>query len=202
MVTRWSWLAAMCALAVAVTGCGPTTPTAGPGASTSASPTPSPSPTCTPYNATPHPCSAEDYGKTQQQNELIAQAEATYRTYWDENVRLQRAGGTRKATEVLLNTLEGSALKSVVENLQDLKTNKTRAVGGTFDILTITPKPTRTKEGSVTSLTVCWRAKDVAFSVDGVNIHRSVTVREESYFRYSEGVLRISIFESQKVAKC
>ena len=191
------------AAAVVAAGCGSTpSPSATSAVNTSPTPSVSPSPTCSPFGATPRPCSPAEFGNTQRQNELIAEAEQTYQKFWNEDVRLYRVGGTKEATQPFLDTLTGNALKSAVEVHRDLKSNKTKAEGGTFDILSITPKPTRTKDGSVMSLSICWRTKGVEFRLAGKTLVRNSTVREESYFRTVDDSLRIFLFESRKVSKC
>lgn len=189
---------------VLLVGCTPTAPpTSTPSlVPTSTSPSPEPSPTCSPYNGTPKPCTPEEASKTEEQNALISQAEQTYRKYFEESDRVQRMGGATKPTEQLLETLTGKALKSAMEVYKDLKVNKTRAQGGSFAIVSITPKPTRTKDGSVMSLDVCWRAKDVKFKVDGVTLTRNAIVREDSYLRKDGGNLKIALFEYEEVSKC
>lgn len=168
-------------VAVLLAGCTPATspPTLPTPPTTSASP----SPTCSPYNASPRPCSPQEQAETEELNALIAEAEKTYRTYWDESVRIQRVGGVTKATQPLTDTLTGEALKSVMETLQYLKENRTKASGGTIEIVSLTPKPTRTKDGSIMSLDVCWRGKGVKYKVDGVTLTRNATVREDSDLR-------------------
>lgn len=161
-----------------------------------------PSPTCSRYNSSPKPCTPQEQAETEKLNSLIAQSEQTYRTYFAEDERIQRAGGVTKATPVLQRTLAGQALKSVMEIYKDLKANKTRAAGGSFTIVSITAKPTRTRDGSDMSLAVCWKAKGVKFSVDGQTLTRNATVREDSYLRQVDGMLKIFIFESKEVSKC
>ena len=199
MKARHSCLAL--AAAVVLAGCG-SSPTPSATSSVTTATAPSPSPTCSPFDSTPRPCSPAEFSKTRQQNELIAEAEQTYRAFWKENVRLQREGGTNKATQPLLDTLEGAALKSVMDIHRELKVNKTRATGGSFQILSITPRPTRTKNGSVMSLTVCWRTKGLTYPVDGVNLKRDATIREDSNLPRVNGKLKIFAFESEKVSKC
>jgi hypothetical protein len=189
------------ALTVVLVGCTPQQPAVTPTSSSTVA-TPAPSPTCSPYDSAPRPCTPEEYAENREQNELIAQAEQVYRKYWAEDERLQRSGGTRKATRVLLDSLTGNALKSAMAVYRDLKANKTKAEGGRFTILSLTPRPTRTKEASAMSLAVCWQVKNVKFKVDGETLTRNATVLEDSYFHQVDGALKIFAFQSREVPKC
>ncbi len=189
------------ALTVVLVGCTPQQPAVTPTSSSTVA-TPAPSPTCSPYDSAPRPCTPEEYAENREQNELIAQAEQVYRKYWSENVRLYRVGGTQSATQPLIDTLIGEALRSSLEVYRDLKANKTKAEGGSFDIVSLAPQPTRTRDGSVMSLTVCWRTRNVKYRLGGKTITRNATVSEDLYFRMLDDALRIFQVESEKVSKC
>ncbi|MFT4296665.1 MAG: hypothetical protein QM582_14760 [Micropruina sp.] len=189
-------------LAVMIAGCTPTsTPTAS-GSASSVVPSASPSPTCSPAGGTPRPCTQQEYDQTQEQNRLIEQAEAVYRAYWKENVRLYRSGGTSTATAVLKDTLVGQALDGVMKLYRQLKTRGSKAKGGTFDIVAVTPTPDVTKDGSAVSLDVCWRTKGVKLETGNTRAPVDATVLEASYYRISNGKLKIFAFASKQVGSC
>lgn len=188
-------------LVLLLVGCTQTvTPSSSPAGPSSA--TPEPSPTCSPAGGEARPCTPEEYADVEEQNRLIAQAEAVYRAYWKENVRLQKAGGTKSPTPALKRVLAQPALDQAMKVYRNLKSNKARAVGGTWKLLWITPRPTRVREGSVMTLDVCWRAKGVVFVTPREKLGGSVTAVETNYFRQVGGELKIFQSSFREVAKC
>lgn len=177
------------------------TPSSSPSGPSSA--TPESSPTCSPAGGEPRPCTPGEYADIEDQNRLIAQAEAVYRAYWKENVRLQKAGGTKSQTPALKRVLAQPALDQAMEVYRELKSDGARAVGGTWKLLKLTPQPTRTVEGSVTSLSVCWRTVGVSFVTARDKFPSgTVTVVESAFFKHVGHELMLFHVTSKKVSKC
>lgn len=189
-------------LVLLLVGCTPTaTQSSSPSAPSSG--TPEPSPTCSPLSSTPYPCSTGEYQEVEEQNQLSKDAQAVYRAYWKENVRLQKAGGTKSPTPALKRVLAQPALDQAMEVYRELKSEGARAVGGTWKLLKLTPQPTRTVEGSITSLSVCWRTVGVSFVTAREKFPSgTVTVIESSFFKHVGPDLKLFHVTSKKVSKC
>lgn len=93
-------------------------------------PTPRVGPQTTVSTPTPTP--------TLSQEELSAMAEEVYRTFFDEWVRLERAGGADEPTQILLDNGAGSYLEGVVALLQDQKARGVE-IGGPLPRVTVAP---------------------------------------------------------------
>ena len=86
---------AVLALALALAGCQPATTT----------PTPVPSYRCTPEaGGAEFDCSQHQYDDMVAKDQLYAEAEAVYRKFFAEDVRILRKGGVQEPTEALLRT--------------------------------------------------------------------------------------------------
>ncbi len=105
------------------------TPTAPPSPSVS----PAPSYTCSPSGGTPSPCTQSDYEKTQERNQLAAEAEQVYRRYFAEEVRILRAGNVTNATSEMKATLTGDALDDSLALYRSYARDRVRFVGGAYE---------------------------------------------------------------------
>jgi len=139
-----------------------TSPTTG--APSSAAPTPTY--TCSPAGGTPAPCSKEEYDKAQAENALIAEAEAVYRKYFDENVRIFKAGGSSKPTRVLSQTTTGTFLDQAMQDYRDVKKANLRGTGQA-KIKILKPRMDVQKDGSIAALDVCTDATALVFKHKG-----------------------------------
>jgi hypothetical protein len=171
----------------------------------SASPSPSvsvaPSVTCTPVGASPKPCSTEEAQRAEADAKLYADAEAVYRRFFEENVRIYRLGGTEEPTPVLKETTTGFFQRAAMSVYGDLRTEGSKG-RGTARLVTVVPRVALQYEGSVAALEVCFDARGMGFWLDGREVSRGPVGRETVYLKSFDGLLKLFYVESELVKSC
>jgi hypothetical protein len=157
-------------------------------------PNAAPTYTCTPADGgTPAPCYKAEYDQQVKEDALYAEAEAVYRKYLAEHVRIYRAGGATTASPVMIETLTGEALEQALETSRRIAANHTKAVGGEFKIGYLRRVPGETIGDSVVTWESCEDATSVTFKDDNPARHGGFSL-ERAYFSPTEDGLKISSF--------
>lgn len=201
-----SALAAMLA-AVLLAGCQPGTPTTAPTPTSPSASTVSPVPTPT-YQCTPEaggeatPCTQIHYEEMKAKDRLYAEAEAVYRQFWDEVVRIMRQGGATEPTKVLLMTTDGFQLEDVMKNLSELVEDGTVARGEAPEIEWVRRLPGQSKSGSIVALSTCVDATGWGFYEGKELVIQGGVAIDEIYFRRIDGVLKIIGTDGDEVETC
>ena len=122
---------------------------------------------------------------------LYAEAEAVFRKFFAENIRISRAGGLREATPVLLETATGFFLEDVLNQYRKQADEGSRAQGSDPVIKAISRLPGHSKSGSLIALSTCVDASGWSFFIGKEFRSKGVPARDEIYFSHSDGLLRM-----------
>lgn len=194
--------------AVVLAGCQPAAPPATPTSSptsepASTAPVPTPTYLCTPEaGGDEAPCSQLEYDEMKAKDELYAEAEAVYRQYWDEVVRIMRAGGVTKPTDVLLQTTDRFHLEYVVANLAQLVDDGAVARGDDPTIGWVRRLPGQSKGGSIVALSTCVDATGWGFYVDEKLTTPGGVAIDDLYFDRIDGRLKIIGADGREARSC
>lgn len=192
------------AIALVVAGCQPSSPSPSPTTSpTSPSPVPTPSHMCTPEaGGDEAPCSEIQYNEMKVKDALYAEAEAVYREYWAEVVRIMRLGGVVEPTEVLLRTTDGFQLEDVVSRLSQLAADGVVARGEDPQIIWIRRLAGQSKSGSLVALATCVDATKWGFYAGDKLKFPGRAAADDLYFSRVDGVLKIIGADGQDATSC
>ncbi|MCW5952739.1 MAG: hypothetical protein KIT69_10815 [Propionibacteriaceae bacterium] len=133
---------------------------------------------------------------------LYAEAEAVYRRYWGEVVRIMRAGGVSSPTEVLLQTTDGFHLEYVVTNLAQLTDDGLVARGEDPTIDWVRRLPGQSKAGSIVALSTCVDATAWGFYADEKLTTPGRVAIDDLYFRRVDGRLKIIGAAGREALSC
>lgn len=195
------------AVASMVAGCQPSspppsTPTGPPPSSSPASPVPTPTYLCTPEaGGEETPCSQRQYDEMKTKDALYAEAEAVYREFFAENIRISRAGGITEPTEVILRTTSGAVQETVMAVFRDMAARRVHAEGDD-PLLTIARAPGLSRNGSLVALQVCADASLWGFYTNGERVSSGRTAQERVYFARDNGLLKMAYSEGKWVDTC
>lgn len=198
-LVRAASLALAAALAVALAGC-----SAAP-ATTTPSPTASPSPTffCTPdAGGAPTPCSPEAYTEQLRLDVLYAEATKNYQRFFNESVKLQRAGGTDKATPTMLAVAAGPYLDAQVTNLRRFAELGIKAGPGDIKLVRVDRSPGAASRGYEVALATCIDSRGVPLLQGDTTIDVGTAYAETVYFKRDVGVLKLWDGEGKRVDGC
>ncbi len=185
-------------------GCQPSGPVGPTPSSPPASPTASPTPTfaCTPEaGGEETPCSQTQYDQMKARDALYAEAEAVFREYFAENIRISRAGGVEEPTEVILATTTGSARESVMEAFREFARRGSRA-RGEDPVLSIAREPGISRGDSVVTMRACVDARGWAFYKGDEMVSEGRTAEDRVYFSVTGRGLKMSFIEGRWVTSC
>lgn len=183
--------AALCLLAA----CTPVSPT----------PTPSPAPS---YRCTPE-AGGDEFDCTQAQHDemaakdrLYAEAEAVYRKFFDEDVRIFRLGGITKTSAVLLETTTGDFLQDSMNLYRSFVAEERKTVGGEVKLAALRRLPGLSKAGSVVALRACTDASTTTTYIRGKAAGPGGIGEDTLYFGRVDGVLKIQGADGKAVKSC
>lgn len=166
-------------------------------------PTPVPTYACTPEaGGAEFSCSQQQYDEMVAKDELYAEAEAVYRRFFAEDVRILREGGLAQPTATLVETATGDFLTDSMEYYQSLKKEDSRLVGGEIELVELSRVPGVAKAGSVVAMKACIDASTARIVING---HDSGPGRRGSdllYFGQFEGRLKIQGADGQEGETC
>lgn len=169
------------------------------------SPTPAPAPSfrCTPEaGGDEYDCSQAQHDEMVSKDTLYAEAEAVFRKFFAENIRISRAGGLREATPVLLETATGFFLEDVLNQYRKQADEGSRAQGSDPVIKAISRLPGHSKSGSLIALSTCVDASGWSFFIGKEFRSKGVPARDEIYFSHSDGLLRMIGADGEEVDSC
>ncbi|HEY3548939.1 MAG TPA: hypothetical protein VGK17_22930, partial [Propionicimonas sp.] len=87
-------------------------------------------------------------------DKLYAEAEAVYRKFYAENLRILRAGGISEPTLTLTETTSGAFLRDAMDNYAYMIKNHLSAHGDDPP-MRFSREPGKSKEGSMAALRIC-----------------------------------------------
>ncbi len=194
--------AAMLAV-VLLAGCQPgTAPTPTSPSASSVSPVPTPTYQCTPEaGGEATPCTQIHYEEMKAKDRLYAEAEAVYREYFAENIRISRDGGVAEPTDVILRTTAGKVQDAVMEVFRSMEERGVRAEGDD-PTLTIERAVGISREGSIVALEVCADASGWAFYSGKELASKGRPALERVYFARSDQLLKMIYSEGKWVEAC
>lgn len=184
---------------LAVTGCGAPATARTPG------PTTSPSPTylCTPEaGGEATPCSPEQYSEQLRLNVLYDEALKNYQRYFNENVKLQRAGGADKASPNLLAVAGGPFLDATVTNLRQMRELGVKAGPGDFKLVRADRSPGAASRGYEVALATCVDGRGVPLLQGDATLKEGSLVAQTVFFKRDGGVLKLWDAEARPVEGC
>lgn len=172
---------------------------------TSTTPTPSPDPT---YRCTPEAggdefeCSDLQHQEMLAKDELYAEAEAVYRRYVAEDLRILRMGGVNEPTKELLATTTGDFLKQAMNEYRDNRRNKVVARGGARKVIRVGRLPGESIGGSSVAIATCADASSVKIFKDGKYLYAGQNLDEYIYLNQTDQGLKIGAAAGKKVKSC
>lgn len=188
----WCVVSAACSC-VLLAGCQPVTP----------SPVPVPSYRCTPEaGGAEYDCTPYEHDDMIAKDKLYAEAEAVYRKFLDEEVRVLGVGGTDEPTAVLEQTAAGTFLDDVMEDLRSAKANNVKVSGGARLVKSVERMIGVSKGGSIAALAVCVDSRTVRFTKAGKNAGSGELTRDELYFGDFDGQLKVIGADGKVVDEC
>lgn len=197
---HWSRIAVLAASCVLLTAC-----TAAPQPSTPAPSATTPTPTfsCTPEaGGTAYECSQFDYDQMIAKDKLYAEAEAVYRKFFAENVRIYLDGGIAEPTAILMETTTGRFQRDSMSLYRALHDRRAKIVEGTPRLQTITRLPGITREGSVATLATCVDSSSVVLRGDSGYESRGLVISERFYFAKAGNSLKIQSSQWKELKSC
>lgn len=187
-------LASIIVAACLLTGCQPPAPV----------PTPVPSYRCTPEaGGAEFHCSQKQYDDMVAKDKLYAEAEAVYKKFLAEDIRIMRAGGVSNPTTILLETTSGAFLEDVMAEYLDMRDLGLRAEGSDPVVVALVRQPGLSKGGSAVVLASCIDSTATAFVSQGKVQKHGPLARDTVYFAVVDGAqLKIIGADGGKVSTC
>ena len=193
MPTLSGRLASIIVAACLLTGCQPPAPT----------PSPLPSYRCTPEaGGAEFDCSRKQYDDMVAKDKLYAEAEAVYRRFFEEDVRIFREGGITKPTPVLLETTTGDFQADSMALYSSFVKEGRRSVGGDIKLARLDRVPGASKGGSLAALRACVDASTTTTVRTGRSPEKGGFGSDLLYFGRSGGVLKIQGADGEAVESC
>ena len=166
--------------------------------------TPAPTPTfaCTPEaGGAPKPCSQAEYDAMVKKDALYAEAEALYRRYFAEEVRLDKLGGAKDATPEFKATLAEDFLsQTVAVHRQDYEAD--RRATGSQRLVWIKRVPGVSWLGSLVAIAACRDATALKVYEGTKYIGHGRAGTETAYAKQFSDGLRLFSVESEEVTSC
>lgn len=193
-----------------VAGCQPSSPSPSTPTSPPASPSPTfPSPAPTPtYLCTPEaggettPCSQRQYDEMKAKDALYAEAEAVFREFFAENIRISREGGLSEPTDVILATTSGAYLEDAMTLFRRQLDRGTRAKGADPDVVKIQRLVGQSKGGSVVALEICVDATGWGFYKEDKRVTDGIRAVDKTYFAKVDARLKMIGADGREVESC
>lgn len=168
-------------------------------------PTPAPVPTyrCTPEaGGAEFECTQQQYDEMVAKDKLYAEAEAVYRKFHAEDLRIARAGGASQPTSVLLETTSGFFLEDSMEGYRSDRERGLTAHGGNRDIKSVTRLVGVSKGGSVAALRVCTDSTSIAIHEKGRYVGQGSINNDDLYFGLVDSRIKIIGVDGEQVDSC
>ena len=196
--------AAILAATLLLAACQPSQPGQPTPTSSPSSPVATPTPTfmCTPEaGGEASPCSEAQYDEMKAKDALYEEAEAVFREYFAENIRISRAGGVKEPTEVLARTTSDSLQENLMAVFRDMA-ERGVAAKGNDPTLTVAREPGVSREGSLVTLRVCADASGWSFYRGDELMSDGRPAEERVYFARRGDRLKMFYSEGKWVKRC
>lgn len=169
----------------------------------SQAPTAGPTFTCTPEaGGAEFECSQFQHDQMVAKDKLYAEAEAVYRKFLAEDVRIMRAGGVKEPTPVLLETTTGAFLDDAMADYRQMASDGTSALGHDPKLVWLRREPGKSKAGSLVSIAVCVDGRDLEFVRAKQRIGEGRVAKDLNYFSRVDGSLKIIGADGEQVQEC
>ena len=166
-------------------------------------PTPAPIIRCTPEaGGAEYDCSQAQHDEMVAKDRLYAEAEAVFRKFFAENIRISRAGGVEEATPVMLETSTGHYLSEAVNTYRHLRQDKLIPRGSDPQVVSVARLPGLAKGGSVVAMRTCIDASGWAFYRGKQETSRGFPALDDVYFKYEAGQLKMFGADGKAVKEC
>lgn len=188
-MVRGAWIALV---VLGLVGCGPAPPLDAPtnrptSAASPDSPVAAPTPTfqCTPEaGGASVPCTEDEHDEAAARDALYERADAQYRAYLAEYIRILRAGGARELSPVLKRVLGDSELaKRALVQLRQFKSSRIHVTGADPYLAAAVRKPGEAKNDSTLALQFCVDARSLSVYRGSRKVNRLGVSRETVFFR-------------------
>lgn len=167
--------------------------------------TPSPNPTfkCTPEaGGAEFQCSQQQYDDMVAKDKLYAEAEAVYRRFLAEDVRIAEEGGASAPTPVLKETAAGAFLEDVMREYSRNLRDGITARGGDRVVRSVRRLVGVSKGGSVVALQICVDSTSFQIYQAGHRIGQGLMNKDDLYFGSVESSLKIIGADGREVDSC
>lgn len=169
----------------------------------SMSPTPAPTFRCTPEaGGAEYECSPHQYDEMVAKDKLYAEAEAVYRRFLAEDIRIARAGGLSEPTQMILETSAGAFLEDVVAEYRQNKGDGITVRGGDRLVESVTRLVGAAKGGSIVTMRVCVNSSSVDIFKNGKRLGKGLVTRDDLYFARFDTRLKIIGADGEEVDSC
>jgi hypothetical protein len=186
-------LASIIVAACLLTGCQPPAPP----------PSPLPSYRCTPEaGGAEFDCSQKQYDDMVAKDKLYAEAEAVYRKFLAEDIRIAREGGVAEPTEQLLATATGAFLDDVMAGYRDDEAQGITIRGGDRIVKSLARLVGVAKAGSSVALRVCVDSSSVEVFRAEQRVGSGLITSDDLYFGRADGALKILGADGKEVKSC
>ncbi|WP_377103174.1 hypothetical protein [Propionicimonas sp. T2.31MG-18] len=147
-------------------------------------------------------CSQQQYDEMVAKDKLYAEAEAVYRRFLQEDLRISRTGGTESATSVLLETTAEAFLKKALEGYRQDRAEGLSARGGDRVVRSIERLAGVSKGGSLVALRACVDASSVTVYKAGKYVGKGLVTRDDLYFKRIGSALKVIGADGSEVSSC
>jgi len=147
-------------------------------------------------------CSQKQYVDMVAKDKLYAEAEAVYRKFFEEDVRIFRAGGITKPTPVVLETTTGDFQVDSMDLYNSFVREGRKSVGGDIRLARLDRVPGASKGGSVVALRACVDASSTTTVRHGSSPEKGGFGSDLLYFGRSDGTLKIQGADGEAVESC
>jgi hypothetical protein len=147
-------------------------------------------------------CTPYEYDDMVAKDKLYAEAEAVYRKFLAEEVRVLRLGGIDEPTPVLEQTAAGAFLEDVMKDLRSARASKVKVSEGARLVKSVERLVGVSKGGSVAALGVCVDSRTVRFTKAGKGAGSGELTRDELYFGDVDSQLKVIGADGKVVDEC
>lgn len=164
--------------------------------------TPEPTFACTPEaGGTPKPCSQTEHEAMVKKDALYTEAQALYRRYFAEEVRLDQLGGAKGATPEFEATLAETLLEQTVA-IHQSNYEEHLSARGTQRLEWIERRPGVSLRGSLVAIAACRDASHVKTYRSGTYVGTGYVGVETAFAKYFDGQLRLFTVTTKDVESC
>ncbi|WP_143483618.1 hypothetical protein [Propionicimonas paludicola] len=135
-------------------------------------------------------------------DKLYAEAEAVYRKFFAENVRIYVVGGITEPTAALDETTTGRFQSDSMKLYRALHQRRAKIVEGRPHLASLARLPGVSREGSVATLAACVDSTSVLLRGDAGYESRGLVISERLYFTRSGTSLKIQSSQWKELTSC